>query len=345
METTPTTQPEIIDSAPSTRATYAGRGLLSLIFLVAGFLAYTYFSETAVVSAAATQTQTAAVAIAAQKAAAREAFQGIGLQAESAIVFDASTGVTLFARNSSAQLPLASITKVPLALAVSEALPADAIITLTHGVQGSGTTDSLSAGSRWRVRDLVDFTLVGSSNDGAQALADAADESLRIRYPEAPAGGAAVWLMNKLVRDLGLPHSYFLNPTGLDESLSQSGSYGSAADTARLFAYAASTSRDIFEATAQKEVTITSLDGAQARAVNTDAAIEDIPGLVLGKTGFTDLAGGNLAVVADLAPNHRIVAVVLGSTREGRFSDIRTLIVAAQASLSLFEASSTPPLN
>lgn len=343
MEPLPSTPLDTTPVAPPRQLIYVRRALLALVFASAGFIAYTYLSETATASTKDEGTQAAAAAIALQKEVAREAFAEVALQATSAIVFDASTGVTLFARNASAQLPLASLTKVPLALAVSEALPQDALITLARPVQGSGTTDSLPAGSRWYVRDLVDFTLVGSSNDGAQTLADLADESLRTRYPEAPAGVAAVWLMNKLATDLALPHTYFLNPTGLDESLSQSGAYGSAADMARLFAYAATTSHALLGATAEKEVRIASLEGLVAVSRNTDEAIGDIPGLVMGKTGFTDLAGGNLAVVADITPEHRIVAVVLGSTREGRFSDIRTLIAAARTSITSFEQATTTP--
>ncbi len=297
---------------------------------------YAYLSDTA---AAAGQAQVASVAATtALKDAADQAFAGVSLQAQGAIVVDTTANVVLFAHNPYAQLPLASITKVPLVLAVSEALPIRSEMTLTYGVGGSGTTDTLPAGTRWTTKDLMDFTLVGSSNDGAEALARAADEPLRARYPEAPQGTAAIWLMNKLASDLHLRHTYFLNPTGLDESEALSGAYGSAADMALLFAYAASSSSDLFAATALKSVTITAADGRTATASNTDEALGDIPGLLMGKTGYTDLAGGNLGIVADIAPGHRIVAVVLGSTRDGRFADMRTLVAATER---LF-ASTTP---
>ena len=52
-----------------------------------------------------------------------------------------------------------------------------------------------------------------------------------------------------------------------------------------------------------------------------------IPGLVGVKTGFTDLAGGNVAIGWS-AFGRSYVVVVLGSTREGRFSDALTLYQA-----------------
>lgn len=316
-------------------ARYAGQALLSLVFVAGAFTAYAYFSGTAIASSEVQSQVATAVVVKEQEETSKEAYAAVSLQAESAIVYDATTGAVLFRRNSEAQLPLASLTKVPLVLAVSEALPLTSVMTLPSGVSGSGQTDSLSAGTSWVTKDLIAYTLTSSSNEGAQTLADAADDPLRARYPEAPRGGAAVWLMNKLARETGLAHTYFLNPTGLDESSSQSGAYGSAADVARLFTYAASTSADLFRATALKTITIASPDGRTATASNTDEALDDIPGLVMGKTGYTDLAGGNLAVVADLVPGHRIVAVVLGSTRDGRFSDMRELIGATQHALDL----------
>lgn len=324
-------QPE--NPTPDIGAMYAGHALLSLVFMAGAFTAYAYFSGTAIASSD-SQTAVAAAIAHEQEEAARPAFAEVSLEAESAIVYDVSTGAVLFRRNVESQLPLASLTKVPLVLAVSEALPLSSVMTLSSGASGAGSTDSLSAGTSWTTQDLIAYTLTSSSNDGAQALADAADEPLRTRYPQAPMGTAAVWLMNRLAHELGLAHTYFLNPTGLDESTTQSGAYGSAADVAKLFAFAASTSADLFRATASERITITSPDGRTATAANTDEALGDIPGLVMGKTGFTDLAGGNLAVVADLVPGHRIVAVVLGSSRDGRFSDMRTLIAAAQDALS-----------
>lgn len=327
-------------TAPGTLR-YAGHALLGLVFLTASVTAYTYFSGTA---AASSQAQTASVAALAmredEERAAAEAFKAVALEAEAAIVYDATTGAVLFRRNAEVQLPLASLTKVPLVLAVSEALPLSSVMTLESSIRGAGDTESLSAGTAWATSDLIAYTLASSSNEGAELLAAAADEPLRTRYPDAPKGQAAIWLMNRLAGELHLAHTYFLNPSGLDESATLSGAYGSAADVAALFAYAASSSPDLFHATTLREISITSPDGLTARAQNTDEVLEEVPGLVMGKTGYTDLAGGNLAIVADLAPGHRIVAVVLGSTRGGRFSDMRELINAAMAAVTR----GTPPL-
>ncbi len=101
---------------------------------------------------------------------------------------------------------------------------------------------------------------------------------------------------------------------------------------AMLFAYAATTSPATFSATTQPSVTVRSTSGVAASGVNTDTALDQIPGILMGKTGYTDLAGGNLAVVFNAA-GHEIVAVVLGSTQDGRFTDMEQLVPAAQTAV------------
>jgi D-alanyl-D-alanine carboxypeptidase len=48
--------------------------------------------------------------------------------------------------------------------------------------------------------------------------------------------------------------------------------------------------------------------------------------LVASKTGTTDLAGGNLVVAFDPEIGRPIVISVLGSTEDGRFTDMEKLV-------------------
>lgn len=255
----------------------------------------------------------------------------ISLNARAAIMVDITDDKILYALNPDVQLPLASLTKVPLALAVSEVLPSDTIITIPYDTAPQGSAERLTRGSRWRLQDVIDFTLVASSNEGAKILANAADDAVRAAYRSAPEHAATIWRMNSLAQQLGLNRTYFLNASGLDISPTLSGAYGSARDMAALFAYAASQHLYVFSKTAGDGVVLTSVDGrSTARAFNTNEVQGQIPGLIMGKTGITDLAGGNLAVVFNAGESHTVVAVVLGSTREGRFSDMRQLVAKAR---------------
>jgi len=261
-------------------------------------------------------------------------FADVALLAKAAIVVDIQSGKTLYEKNADAQLPLASLTKVALALAVAEALPVESVVTIPYDAQGAASVESLRRGDTWRVQDIIDFTLVESSNAGAEILAGLADKTIHARFPASPEHEATLWRMNDLVQSLGLAHTYFLNVSGLDLSSTQAGSYGSARDVATLFAYAAAADSALFAGTARSNMLLTSVNGrATAAAANTNTAQGAIAGLILGKTGITDLAGGNLAIVFDVGFARPVVAVILGSSREGRFTDMETLAERTRAAL------------
>jgi D-alanyl-D-alanine carboxypeptidase len=138
--------------------------------------------------------------------------------------------------------------------------------------------------------------------------------------------------MNEEAKILGMSEMYFVNESGLDENTNQSGGYGTAQNVAQLLEHMLRTHPDILEATKYKNTTISSLSKNHT-IKNTNSDIGNIPGLLASKTGYTDLAGGNLAVVFDAGLNRPVIAVVLGSTQNGRFSDINTLVQASLESL------------
>jgi len=310
---------------------------LTLIFFASAAFTWSSFtdaSRSARVGDGVDSTGVATILPAAEVAAAAvstelapDVFASAAIAAKSAIIIDVTENKVLYALNPDTQLPLASLTKVPLVLVVTQVLPLDTIITITEGVFPFAT------GAQWKLSDIIDYTLAISSNQGADILAAEAEVSIREQYKDAPAYGATLWRMNELARELDLDHTYFLNATGLDEGPTQSGAYGTARDMATLFAYAAATSPDTFSATRVQSFTIQSLGGARATAINTDAALPAIPGLLVGKTGYTTLAGGNLAVVYEEG-GRRIVAVVLGSTQTGRFEDMKALITLTNQTIA-----------
>lgn len=262
------------------------------------------------------------------------AFSNLSLSAKAAVVLDFIDGRVLYALNPETQLPLASLTKIPLVLVVSEALTAEAVITIPPISTPQESTERLKPGEHWRVQDIIDLTLVASSNVGAEILAEAANAAIASHYPDAPERDPTLWRMNTLMRDLGFTQTYFLNVSGLDISAALSGAYGSAIDVARLMAYAYQKNQQLFASTARNELLLASASGTKTiSVVNTNAIRGAIPGLIMGKTGYTDLAGGNLAIVFDVGLAHPVAAVVLGSTYEGRFADIKKLVIATRAAL------------
>lgn len=249
-----------------------------------------------------------------------EAFADVRVEGKAAIVYDLATGEVLYEKNSRSQLPLASLTKLLTIYAASEALAPRATVTITDTALLSDGESGFMAGERFAFSDLAKIALVSSSNDATAAIAESAALARATTNKNLLAGAASA---------LGLAQTYALNGTGLDESTSVSGAYGSAKDIAVLAGKFLETAPEIARATVEPSYAIQSLDGVRHALPNTNQEIVRIPNALLSKTGFTDLAGGNLAVVYDAGIGHPVAVVVLGSSREGRFSDVNALIARA----------------
>ncbi|MAF59521.1 MAG: hypothetical protein QF858_02640 [Candidatus Pacebacteria bacterium] len=256
-------------------------------------------------------------------------FAEIELEASAAYVFDVNKEEALFSKNSETQLPLASLTKIMTALVAYESAPVDSVIAIEKESIDIEGDSGLSEGDNWLLSDLLGFTLLVSSNDGAHAVASAVESIPSDFEDEAEEETSFIDRMNSRASELGLVQTYFINETGLDPNLSISGGYGSARDTVELFRRAISIAPELLEDTAYSEVEYSNGGEEMLVAENTNEAVNSIPGLIASKTGFTDLAGGNLVIAFDSGLNHPIIITVLGSSIDGRFSDVNKLVSAS----------------
>lgn len=245
-------------------------------------------------------------------------YDSVKLSAKAVIVYDLATGEVLYAKNAETQLPLASLTKLLTLYAASEAIGNSPVTMSAHALAQDGDNGFVE-GETFTFTELAKLALVASSNDAAEAIAETAGK-LRSETREALLANAA--------SALGLSQTYAVNGTGLDENGSLSGGYGSAKDIALLAGEFLKRIPEIAHATLSPQVTAHSRTGESYTLKNTNPDVEHIAGLRLSKTGFTDLAGGNLAIVYDAGINHPIAIVVLGSTRDDRFLDVNTLVRA-----------------
>ncbi|MGH7174911.1 MAG: D-alanyl-D-alanine carboxypeptidase family protein [Minisyncoccia bacterium] len=253
------------------------------------------------------------------------AFDNVEIEAKAAIVYDLVTDQVLYEKNASAQLPLASLTKLLTIYTALKTLGPDAVITIPQDAVGLGAPQSFSAGEEFRLSDLARITLTGSLNDGAQSIAEAA---------ALQAGETTAQLLGSSATALGLSTTYAVNGSGLDESANVSGGYGSAHDVALLAGALVTLAPDVAAATTQSTASATSLASVVHTAKNTNPGVSRAPRLLLSKTGFTDLAGGNLALVFDAGIGHPIAVVVLGSSEDARFTDGDALVAATLAYFS-----------
>jgi D-alanyl-D-alanine carboxypeptidase len=262
-------------------------------------------------------------------------FEALPLEAKAVYMYDLNHKEVIYAHHEEIQLPLASLTKLMTAIVAAESLPNDTVVTIQASDLAPEGDSGLLPQERWRARDLLDFMLLVSSNDSAYILASAAGARTGTRDGSVNLSPREVFVgaMNEKAIELGLSQTYFLNETGLDKSEEVSGGYGSARDVAQLFAYALEYLPSSLNATSYPGVTFTSLENRVHAATNTNEMIHGVPALIASKTGYTDLAGGNLAIAFDAGINRPVVIVVLGSSRDGRFRDVELLSAAVLASL------------
>jgi D-alanyl-D-alanine carboxypeptidase len=105
---------------------------------------------------------------------------------------------------------------------------------------------------------------------------------------------------------------------------------GSANDLAELTLVILKDYSHIFEITSKSEAEFFSENGSLYNIKNTNKLISEIASFIAGKTGYSDLAGGNLLIVADMGFNDPYLFVILGSSYEGRFEDVKKLYYAVK---------------
>jgi D-alanyl-D-alanine carboxypeptidase (penicillin-binding protein 5/6) len=160
-------------------------------------------------------------ALATARGAGSPAVTGPAVEAKAWALVDARTGRVLDSHALQRSLPIASTTKLMTAYVALHELSPDKIVHAApyHPIYGESLLN-MRAGQRVSVRDLLYGLILRSGNDAAYDLARAA------------AGSEAGFVrqMNLRAAALGLSHTHYANPIGLD----QRGNYSSALDLATL---------------------------------------------------------------------------------------------------------------
>ena len=228
--------------------------------------------------------------------------------ARSALLVDGRTGETLLAENADRRLPMASLTKLMTALLTMENAKPDEVVRVSGPAPSVGeSTIDLQAGERLSVRDLLTAALVQSANDAAYALATYVGGSV----PK------FVRMMNERARELGLDHTHYVVPDGLDTPRH----YSSARDIYTL------AREDMRHPLFRRIVRRTGGHIAGGRSLYAwNDLLRTYPGTIGIKTGHTDLAGWS-EIAAARRDGVTMYAVELGGpTRARRNRDLSALL-------------------
>lgn len=236
------------------------------------------------------------------------------LKSAAALVINQEDGRPLFAKNTDTVVPIASITKLMMAMVVLDAgLPLDEQIVISHEDKDTikGTRSRLGIGSSLSRRDLLLLALMASENRAAEALT-------RV-YP----GGtrAFVAAMNQKAIESGMWRTRFVDGTGLSSE-----NRSTAQDLAKLVT-AAMRYPLIREFTTDTAVTVHDARGRALPYRNSNRLVHNPEWRIgLSKTGYISEAGRCLVMQAEIA-GKPVIIVLLDSvgklTRIGDANRIR----------------------
>src|SRR3990167_2823879 len=264
----------------------------------------------------------------------RSVFPIVNIGAKAAYVYDIRTKTVLFAKNENTRLPLASLTKVMSALVAQDLSPLYGTVVVSSEALTAEGDSGLIQDEKWSLKDILDFSLLTSSNDGMRAVALSLGALSSAQASPEEIINDFVGEMNRKASELGLKNTYFWNETGLDESDLKGGAYGTARDMSTLLEYALINYPEMFAATRESVGAFQSLDNHRHVAKNTNGLATEIPGLLASKTGYTNTAGGNLVIAFDPELGRPIIVSILGSSEQGRFEDVHILVRAVMNYIS-----------
>ena len=215
--------------------------------------------------------------------------EAVEVSATAAVLLDADTGQVLYEKNGDEQMLIASTTKIMTALVVLEQAGLDDTVTVTRDHMAEGSSMYLKPGETVRVEELLYGLLLCSGNDAALALTECA-------------GGLEpfVALMNEKAAALGMTHTSFANPNGLDAE----GHYSTARDMAVLAAAA------MEEPTFRRICSSRAVTIGQRTMENHNRLLRQVEGCIGLKTGYTKAAGRTLVSCAERC-GCRLIAVTL----------------------------------
>jgi len=232
----------------------------------------------------------------------------IGLESSAAVIVDSDSGDVLFEKNAKEVLPIASITKLMMAMVVLEAKqPLDETISIgTADVDTIKNTSSrLRIGSELTRGQFLNLALMASENRAAHTLCR--------HYP----GGvdACVDAMNAKAKELGMNDTRYFDPTGLSHR-----NRSSARDLSILLARAAK--NEIISAYSTASELAVELDGKTLMYRTTDNLVRKPDWSIKAqKTGYIAEAGFCLALHAKVIGRNITMVFLDSKSGKSRIAD------------------------
>ena len=230
--------------------------------------------------------------------------KAISTSATSAILMDQDSGRILYSENIHEVRSIASISKIMTGILAVESGKLDETVTVGDEIlKAYGSGIYIKQGEKISLRDLVYGLMLRSGNDAAVTIATYVSGSVE----------EFVSLMNAKATELGMKHTTFNNPSGLDED---EGNYSCAYDMAILTSYAMK-NKDYRTITGTEKHTVKTNKNTYVWH-NKHKLLTQYKYATGGKTGFTKKARRTLVTTAT---NHDMNLVVVTLNDGDDFND------------------------
>lgn len=129
------------------------------------------------------------------------------ISGQAAVLMEQESGRVLYGKNEHQPLKIASITKIMTAILAIESGKLDETVLISKNAEGTeGSSLYLVSGEKMKLEDLVYGLMMRSGNDAAMAIAEHVGGSVE----------GFVYMMNEKAEEIGMSHTLFRNPHGLD---------------------------------------------------------------------------------------------------------------------------------
>lgn len=220
------------------------------------------------------------------------------INGKSGLIVDINTDKTLYSKNPTEKLKIASLTKIMTAILVLEHKNlTDKVYIDAEAASIGENSMGLKEGEIYTVEELLYGLILNSGNDSAYALAKNSAGSVE-NFVE--------W-MNLKANELGMKDTQFYDPSGLNDN-----TYSTALDLTKLTRYGLKiqTFREIIK-TMEKEINGDTHN--YQMLTNQTNLLSTYPGVMGVKTGYTEEAGLCLVTYA-MNNSEEVIGVVLNST-------------------------------
>lgn len=238
--------------------------------------------------------------------------------AKSALMYEVSTGKTLYLKNPNERAAIASLTKIMTAIiALENKKDDDKYIVRKDNLVGEDSM-GVTAGETYTLEELLYGLLLPSGNDAAEVLASNYEKG-RSEFVKA---------MNDKAKALGLKNTNFTNPSGLQGDGNQ---YSTAHDLLMITQYAISKFPRLLTITSTYTHTIAYTSTHKYLYLQNETnLISTYPGVKGVKTGYTPEAGLCLVTYFDDGET-QLIGILLGSSN--RRQEMKNLLDYSLTSL------------